>query len=153
MIPESIAKQKNKAYDANPRRILVSTCSADEREMIENSLFKIDDNVLYWFETVYQTKESIGVMHEKVIELTKDMDGFVYVVDLTRARKPDAEARQELKKMFDLPNLKFVCMFTETNLLLRVAAKFVLSSVFGNRSFEFYRTFREALERAIDEAR
>ena len=103
---QHIEANKELAYDSNPRVLKGDDITESDRRMLMNSLFKIDDNVIYWYETIYQSKESIQVLYEKIKELTGDLDEFVYVIDLTRAKKPSAESRQEMKKMFAFENFK-----------------------------------------------
>lgn len=139
------------ANDPNPVYLNLKSISEKQREYCRNAMFLFKEGIVYWYEVVYVNEASVTIQKEKLEEIVKEWDSFVLLIDLTRAEKPNAEARKNLKRIFDHPKLKYVSIFTETNLLLRVAAKFVLSSSVNGRNYEVYKTFVEAEKRALKE--
>lgn len=139
------------ANDPKPEFLDLKTISKKQLEYCRNAMFPFKKGIVYWYEVVYVNGASVTIQKQKLEEIVKKWDSFILLIDLTRAKKPNAEARKSLKRMFNHPKLYYVSIFTETNLLLRVAAKFVLSSSVSGKNFEVYKTFPEAEKRALEE--
>ncbi|TPV92943.1 MAG: hypothetical protein B7733_22985 [Myxococcales bacterium FL481] len=137
--------------EPDPKRYEAENTTAADREAIRNSIFELEPNIFYWCETVYQSAYSIDVLFERVEELVGDGRPFCYLIDLTRAKKPDARTRTALKKMFSPSELRFSAIFTNANVLLNIAARFVLRSAAQESKFEVFRSYDQAFLRVRDE--
>lgn len=120
----------------------------EEIQSIKDCIYIYEPGIIYWYETPCITEFSIAMMSEKVEEISKGLEKYAFLIDLTRAHRPNAEARMNLKKMFASPKLTFVVVFTEKNMLLNMAAKFVLSSTVGEKKFLVVKKKEEAIEAA-----
>lgn len=105
---------------------------------------------MFWYETTYQNKLIIDILYEEVRKLTEHLDKFVYIIDLTRAKRPNSEARDNLKRMFEINNLRFTSIYTESNFFLNVAAKFVLSSVVDKSKFDVFKKREQAIQVSLE---
>lgn len=112
---------------------------------IKDCIYVFEPGILYWYETPVVTEFSVTLISEKIAELSGSMGKFVLLCDLTRTHRPGAEVRALLKKMLSQHTVAFMVAFTEKNLLINMAAKFVLSSVFGS-NFTVLKEREDALE-------
>jgi len=112
---------------------------------IRSCIFEYRPGIVYWYECKHVNGLTVELMASEVSRLVKDWDSFVFLVDLTRANKPNAEARLALMKMFEHDKLLHVNVFTGSNILLKVAAKFVLASVLKSTDYQVFRKLENAL--------
>ena len=106
--------------------------------------------IIYYKEPYSTTKEQLNENFQLINDLAKSFGKFYLIVDLTEASRPKAEIRQHILKKFDLikKNVGHVAIFTEKNLLLNMAATFVLRKT-GLSSFTVNQKLKEA-EEAIE---
>ncbi|MES0490852.1 MAG: LytTR family DNA-binding domain-containing protein [Leptospirales bacterium] len=118
-----------KCQEPKPRRYTAENATAEDIEILRNSVFEFEPGIIYWYESAHQTPWSLNQKWQRRKEVGADIDSFVQIVDLSRAGRPDAEARKFLKQVAADPKVAFCFVFTEKNLLINAAAKFVFSSV------------------------
>ena len=99
------------------------------------AVFEFEPGIIYWYETAHQTPWSVDQMWARRKELYNGGDAFVVIVDLSRAGRPDAEARQFLKEVAADPKVSYFSVFTEKNILINAVARFVFSSVMPKGKF------------------
>jgi hypothetical protein len=101
--------------------------SREETEAIAGRVSRIGERVLLLREMPVQSPFSINLMFDRVEALARGWDRFAYVVDLTEARRPDAETRAALKeRVFRVnPRVVHVAIVVGNNLLMRAMARLI----------------------------
>jgi hypothetical protein len=124
--------------------------TAAERDAIGDRVSVIGDRLLLIHEVPVQTPTSVGIMLDRVEALSRDWDRFAYVLDLSEARRPDAEVRAALKARLATvsPRVVQVAAVVAGNRLMRAMARLV-----GYGMGLTHLTVHEAREQAIAEAR
>lgn len=123
-----------------------------ERRTIEAQVVPLGDDVVLYRETPVVTRFSLDLIFGRIGELTKGLDRFCIVIDLTVTGPPSAEVRQHLRALFGALQPNHVAVFTGKNFMLNVAAKFVLGKVLGGVAHSVHKTLDDAL-RAIEAVR
>jgi hypothetical protein len=100
------------------------------------------------YEVKYQNEYSVGLIRKRITEVASGLERYVFLIDLTRANRPTAEVREQLKVFFLDPKLVYTVVLIEKGLFLNVAAKFVLSSVVARGKFTIVSDRSEAIARA-----
>jgi len=110
-----------------------------------------ENRVIFYSETYTTTKEQLDLNFDAIDEITESLENFFLIIDLTKASRPNAALRHHLFKKFKLieDKLSHLAIFTGKNLLLNMAATFVIRKA-GVRSFSIHKTLIEA-EKAIEE--
>ncbi|MCP5468083.1 MAG: hypothetical protein H7A32_02305 [Deltaproteobacteria bacterium] len=120
--------------------------SEAEKARLSSQVFLYEDNILYYREAPIMTVPQLQVYQEKIRELTKDMDSFYMLIDLTKSAPPSPEARYYLTEAFSkYKGLRHLAIFHNKNILLGVSAKFVVPT-FG-KNFTVHRSFAQALKK------
>lgn len=119
----------------------------EECEALKERVYFYKDNIIMFKEVPVQSNFQLDIFWEKINEITKGKDKFYLIIDLTEASPPSAKIRKYLKKKFSdsINKLPHVSVFTESNFMLNVAAKFVLSGI-GFSSYSVHKTLEEALK-------
>lgn len=115
-----------------------------DTETILASLNWLEPGLLLWHELPRQTEFSLDLSRKRLTELTQDNEPYALLIDLTRAKKPSAQIREHMKKLFTDQHLVFVSVFIGGNLLIRIAARFVLGPALGGKAFSIVKDFSEA---------
>lgn len=95
-----------------------------------------DDGVAVFHQIPLPTAHSVNVMFDALQALTNDLDRFCLLIDLSEAGRPSAEVRSVLKQRFGAlrGKLQHVAVYIEEHVVLRTAAKFVLSTMLDSVS-------------------
>jgi hypothetical protein len=132
-----VPEQRPYNEDSTPEEI------AAIRERI--SVYRPPDLLMY-AEMPVPSPFACRIFKEQFDVLTADLPQYDLILDLTVAKVPDAVVREALKKLFgSQAKLRRAAVFTERNLLLNMAARYVLGSV-GLRDITVHRTLEEALK-------
>lgn len=102
--------------------------SQQELTDLRSRISVISDRTVMIREVSDATPLSIRVEWERVRELAADWDFFVVLADLRSAKRPNPDVRRALTHEIDAvrDRLLMLVAFTETNMPLRAAARFVL---------------------------
>jgi hypothetical protein len=121
----------------------------EESEAIADRVSSIDERVLLMREVPVQSPFSINLMFDRLESLARGWDRFAYVVDLSEARRPDAETRAVLKErvLRVSPRVAHVAIVVGSNLLMRAMAR-LLAYGMGLTSVGVHVTRAEAIEEA-----
>lgn len=121
----------------------------EERDAIADRVSRLEEHVLLMREMPVQSPFSITLMFDRLEGLARDWDRFAYVVDLTEARRPDAETRAALKErvLRVSPRVAHVAIVVGSNLLMRAMARLVAYGM-GLTSVGIHVTRAEAIEEA-----
>jgi len=120
--------------------------SSVERNYLKEQVGIIEGNIVTWKEVPKPSIYQIEVFSEKVRELTQDLDSFHMLIDLTEAGRPNPEIIEFLRGMFQSHDkLCRIAIFTQKNVLLNAAAKFILLRA-GHTSFSIHKYKEEAME-------
>ena len=97
----------------------------EESEAIADRVSIVGERVLLMYELPVQSPFSINLMFDRMEHLARAWDRFVYVVDLTEAKRPDPETRAVLKvRVLRLhPRVAHVAIAVGNNLLMRAMAR------------------------------
>ena len=118
---------------------------------LDGRVFVLEPGVVFWKEVAHMTPTSVTRMITRLDALTEAWDGYVMVVDLSGARRPDAETREALEQVVR-PQLRFAAMYTRANVLLRMAASYVVTARHPDFAHRIVGTREEALRLARAEA-
>jgi hypothetical protein len=117
----------------------------EEIQTIRDRVYVYSGNVVMYYEVPVPSVFQLDLFGEKMEEVTKDMDSYDLLLDLTVAIPPHAEIRARLKRLFSSQaKMRRAAAFTGRNFMLNVAAKFVLGGS-GLRSFSVHKTMEQAL--------
>lgn len=121
----------------------------DEREAMANRVFAVGERLVFMYELPVQSPFSVNLMFDRMELLARDWDRFAYVVDLTEAKRPDAETRAELKaRVVRLnPRIVHVAIVVGGNLLMKAMARLFAYNM-GLASVGIHSTRAEAIEEA-----
>lgn len=102
--------------------------SHQELAELESRVSVVSDRIVMMREVSDATPQSVSAEWERVRTLAADWDSFVVVADLRAAKRPSPDVRRALTHEIDAVNDKLLALvaFTETNMALRAAARFVL---------------------------
>ncbi len=122
-----------------------------EEQALRDHIRLREDGIIQWTEVAEPSAYVMRLFREEILE--KAPPGPVDIlIDLTGAGRPNAAAREGLRALFgSIPSLGAVAAYTERNLLLNSAARFVLRKSCPGRS-SVHKTKQEALD-AIATAR
>jgi hypothetical protein len=127
-------------------------CSAEERAALAERVTLVAEDVVLLREVPVQSRFQLDLFWDRIGKLVAGRSPFFLLIDLTEARRPSAEVRAHLGHLFATrPQAKHTAVFVGSNLLLRVAARFVLAAA-GLERFSIHGGRAEALA-AIDRAR
>jgi len=119
--------------------------STSERETLKAQVTLLDKNIIYWREAPVTTPYQIDVYAEKLIELTRELEDYYLLIDLTDTNRPSPEVLDRIRQVMSTQTkLRHAAVFTGKNFLLNVAAKFVLTRI-GFASFSIHKIRDEAL--------
>lgn len=122
-----------------------------EREALRERVFMYSADTAYWHEVPVQTTYQIVILGEKLTELTRDLENFYLIIDLTEAGRPSAEIIDSIRKVMQhFSGLQHAAVFTGKNFMLNIAAKFVLERL-GFASYSIHKTKEEAAVAIKDE--
>ncbi len=126
-------------------------CSAEEERELRARISVREDGIISWNEVAEPSEFVMRLFREEILK--KARPGPIDIlIDLTGAGRPDAAAREGLRALFgSIANIGAVAAFTERNLLLNSAARFVLRRSCPKNS-SVHKTKEEALD-AIAAAR
>ena len=121
----------------------------EESEAIADRVSIVGERILLLHELPVQSPFSLNLMFDRMERLAHAWDRFVYVVDLTEARRPDAETRVVLKArvLRLLPRITHVAVVVGDNLLMRAMARLFAYGM-GLPSVGIHSTRAEAIEEA-----
>lgn len=119
-----------------------------ENEIV--SIYDQEKRIIYYKEPYATSIEQLDSNFAKIHKLGKALGKYFLIVDLTLASRPTAEIRQHIFKKFGLikSNVLHVAIFTEKNILLNMAATFVMKRT-KLQSFSIHKKLKEA-EAAIE---
>jgi hypothetical protein len=105
--------------------------------------------IIIWRELPVISVYSAGLFIENFIEVSKDLDLYSVIVDLSGTRIPSAAVRARHGTFFrgemQKGRFKAAAMVTGKNILINAAARFVAAAI-GMRAFSVHKTVDEALE-------
>ena len=117
-----------------------------EVEALRGQIWVFAPGIIMYKEIPVLSLFHLDVYEQRLVELAATMESFKLLIDLRVAGRPNAAVRDRLKKMFARPgDMSQVAVFTGRNLLLNMAAKFVLSSA-GLPRVSVVKTLDDALE-------
>ena len=121
----------------------------EESEAIADRVSIVDERVLLIYELPVQSPFSVDLMFDRIERLARAWDRFVYVVDLTAAKRPGPETRAVLKArvLRLLPRITHVAIVVGDNLLMRAMARLFAYGM-GLPSVGIHATRAEAIEEA-----
>jgi hypothetical protein len=121
----------------------------EECEAIAGRVSVIDERILLLQELSIQSPFSVNLMFDQMEHLARDWGRFAYVVDLTEAKRPDAETRAVLKTrvLRLIPRVAHVAVAVGDNLLMRAMARLFAYGM-GLASVGVHATRAEAIEEA-----
>lgn len=120
--------------------------SPQEIEAIEQRIYMHETGALYWHEIPIQSPFHVGIVNRRLHELSRKLEHYDLIIDLSTARPPDTRARAALREMFnEQVKLRRTAVLTKKNFMLGALARLVLSNS-GLRNFGICRTLPEALE-------
>src|SRR5262245_39902898 len=106
------------------------TSTPEQVEALRERVYLHSPGVVMYREVPVPTLFQLDVFQGKLTELTRSMDSYALLVDLTEAAPPTAEIRAHLRIAFSArTNIRICAVFTGRNFMLNVAAKFVLSGI------------------------
>ena len=122
--------------------------SNDENEIVW--LHSQEKKIIFYKEPYSTTIEQLDINFQTIDNLGKSLGKYHLLIDLTGASRPKAEIRQHIFEKFQLikSGLLHVGIFTGKNLLLNMAATFIMRKV-GLNSFSIHKSLKEA-EEAIE---
>ena len=121
--------------------------SPEERAAIAERVSLVGDGVLLWREVPVPSLVAVEIMAEKVQELTQGLDAYTRVVDLSESARPNAKVRRRLRDMLaGEDRLRHIGVFTQKNILINVALKFVFSGISDQIPLSVHRDYDDALE-------
>ena len=101
-----------------------------EIEALRGQIWMFAPRIVMYRELPVLSLFHLEVYEKRLMELASSVDSFQLLVDLRVAGRPNAPTRDRLKKLFIKPhNMTRVAVFTGRNVLLNMAAKFVLSGI------------------------
>jgi hypothetical protein len=121
----------------------------EETAAIADRVSIVDDGILLMHEMAVQSPFSVNIMFDRFETLARDWDRFVYVVDLTEAKRPGPETRAVLKeRVLRLKGrVTHVAVAVGNNLLMRAMARLFAYGM-GLTSVGIHATREEAIEEA-----
>ncbi len=113
-------------------------------------VYSKEKRIIYYKEPYSTSKEQLDINFQTISKLSKDFGKFYLIVDLSNASRPTAEIRQHILEKFAIirSTVQHVAIFTEKNLLLNMAATFVMKKT-GLPSFSIHKKQKDA-EKAIE---
>ncbi len=148
MTPDQDDIDLSACREPNPRLYREETMSAEDLAAIEHSVFQCQPGIIYVYELTYQNSYTIGLLRKRIREESSTLERYVYLVDLTRANRPNAEVREHLKAFFLDPELAYTVVLIKGSLFLKVAARFVFSGILAKDAFTIVSDRSEAIARA-----
>lgn len=112
-----------------------------------NRVFILDEGLVFMHELPVQSPFSVNLMFDRMELLARTWERFAYVVDLTEAKRPDAETRAALKARVGrlVPRVAHVAVVVGDNLLMRAMARLFAFNM-GLASVGIHSTRAEAIE-------
>ena len=103
----------------------------EEIEMLRSRVNIFDTNVICYQEVFVMSTFQIEVMTQKVNELIVPGEEYYMIINLSKAQRPNAEQRHKIKECFSkfTDAIIYTSIYTESNLLNNIAAKFILGSI------------------------
>lgn len=100
-------------------------------EAIKERVYMYNENIVYWYEVPVASVWQVQIFQQKIAELTQNLESFNIIIDLSSARPPSMKVRATIKELFKAfhGKLEKVGVFTEKNILVNLAAKFVLGDL------------------------
>lgn len=116
-------------------------------EAVRARVVLLRDNIVAIREVGAPTLRHVEAMFDRISEVTRGLERFPLLVDLTEASRPTAELRAALRGRLRLEEsrLSHVAIFTGENFLVSIAVQFVMRGQHV-RSFSVHRTREQALE-------
>jgi hypothetical protein len=108
---------------------------------------RIDDRLFLLQQVPKQSPFTVDVLFDQLEELAAGVDRFAYVVDLTKAERPDAPTREKLKQRIARisERLAHVGLVGGSNVVMRALAKLVIFAS-GVHSYSFHDSVEDATE-------
>jgi hypothetical protein len=123
----------------------------EEQQAMADRVSVIDVRILHIRELPIQSPFSVHLMYDRIESLSQDQDwdSFAYVVDLTEAKRPNAQTRAALKdRSLRLKHrISHVSVVVGGNELMRIMARLFAYGM-GLASVTIHATSAEAIERA-----
>jgi len=105
---------------------------------------QIDDDTFLWTEDPNPNLEQLQAFARDLTGLTINLEHYYLIADLSKAGRPDAPVRSFLVEFFrQQTKLAHLAVVTGDNMVLSIAARFVLSQI-GVRSSSFNKTRAQA---------
>ena len=114
---------------------------------IRERIYMVRDDVLMFRELTHPTAFTVDVTFDRIAEVTRSLERFSMLADVTEATRPTAEVRAHLRRRFARERMRLghVAVFTGHNFLLNISAQFVLSG-HNLPSFSVHKTMEQAME-------
>ncbi|SEC34006.1 hypothetical protein SAMN04489761_2721 [Tenacibaculum sp. MAR_2009_124] len=122
----------------------------ENRDAIISTIFLCNPNVVYMYETTHHNMQKIKVQRQWLFEITKNHKSYDLIVDLSRSKPPSAEIREGIKTFLN-DKMNRIYIYIGSNVLLKLAAKFVLYSVFKDMDYSFVSSREEALKLSVND--
>jgi hypothetical protein len=109
----------------------------------------VENRIVGYYETPRQTDYSVRLLAEGMARVTRGLESFVLLIDLTRAHLPSATVRAALREhIFSDPRLRYVAVYTGRNAAINVVARLVIRNSLHRVSFSISTTRDQALDLA-----
>jgi hypothetical protein len=121
----------------------------EEQQAVADRVSVVEAGILLIRELPIQSPFSVQLMYDRIESLSQDWDRFAYVVDLTEAKRPNAQTRAALKdRSLRLKHrISHVSIVVGGNELMRIMARLFAYGM-GLASVSIHATSAEAFERA-----
>lgn len=134
-------------FPAIPARPFGPDSTPEELELIKGRLYELEPSIFIWHEIPVQTAFTVRLSLARLNELGAHLPSFSYIVDLREAGTPTQEVRATLMQQLNeaMPKLSAIAVWTEKNVLLNVAAKFVVAGMGLKKTCSLHKTLPDCL--------
>ncbi|MEQ9403355.1 MAG: hypothetical protein RIM99_07220 [Cyclobacteriaceae bacterium] len=110
-----------------------------------------DKRIIFYREPETTTKNQLDHNFQEIKKMTRSFEDFFMILDLTVAKRPNAEIRQYILEKFELVKnkLSHVAVVTGKNFIINMAVTFILRKS-KLKSYSIQKTLAEA-EKSIDD--
>jgi hypothetical protein len=131
-----------------PARSYGPDSTPEEIALIKQRMYEIEPSIFIWHEIPIQSSFSVRLSLARLNELGAHLPSFSYIVDLREAVAPTQEVRATLVQQLNeaVPKLRAIAVWTEKNVLMNVAAKFVIAGMGLKKACTLHKTLPECLQ-------
>lgn len=115
----------------------------EELRLIEERISLLEPDLVLYREVPVMSTFQFEVFERRLRELG-DRKGYRLLVDLSESDPPPAALRARIRDFFLKEPITKAALFTERNMLINIAAKFVVAGI-GFKSWTIHKTREEAI--------